>query len=179
MTKENILNLVKKKYNQLTLKKLLINRYNVPILNYLLIYLSILLSRGPIQMVSNLTISTILNWLLFLFPFSIIFSLWKSNKHKWIMTLKIFLIMLVSLSIIPLFFIATFFSGVVARVDTNLFINKFNPDVKIEFLNFDIGATDNGAPGRIIKVNNFFPGLRYISDIDTNNLNKDEWERVK
>ncbi len=73
------------------------------------------------------------------------------------------------------------FGGMCAwTTDKVLFEHKQQSTIKIEKRSFGCGATDSGPskPG-IFKVNNFTPYFRYATPIDTNEIDKNEWLRIK
>lgn len=66
----------------------------------------------------------------------------------------------------------------IQRVDYQLYVHKNKKNKKIEKMNLDEGAWGNGEGVRIVEVNYFFPLLRYVSEVDTNEIDKTKWIKI-
>ena len=117
-------------------------------------------------------------------PIAIVFTLTGTIKKKesWVEIIsKIILTIFACFGSIAIMTIMIFVGGMCAwTTDKVLFEHKQQSTIKIEKRSFGCGATDSSpsTPG-VFKVRNFTPYFVYITRIDTNEINKSEWLRVK
>ena len=159
--------------NKPKIVKILVNTcYSIPILFFLHLIIS---QSCPVQFANDRINYIISLSLCIIFPLIVItlFAFDDFTHSKKGLGIAIMFFIYPFVIFILLFFIN------IPRVDYKIYVNKYNENIKIERMDYDIGAYDSGNGGRIVKVNYFFPLLRYISEIDTNKINKNEWLRIK
>jgi len=116
-------------------------------------------------------------------PIAIIFTLTGTLKRKetWVEIIsKIVLTIFACFGSLAIMTIMLFGGMCAWTTDKVLFERKNQLTIKIEERSYGCGATDSGPskPG-VFKVSNFTPYFRYATPIDTNEINKSEWLRVK
>lgn len=86
------------------------------------------------------------------------------------------------ISLASFFIIATiyFATGMcVWTTNKTVFENKMNPSISIVERNLGCGATDSGQPVyKTFKVAKLIPQLIWVAEIDTNKIDKAEWNRI-
>jgi hypothetical protein len=75
------------------------------------------------------------------------------------------------------FFLSIIFLGV-TRVDEELYINKNNSNIKIIEQYYGQGQLGADSPHEILRTNEITPIIMFVSKIDTNNIDKSQWNRV-
>jgi hypothetical protein len=117
-------------------------------------------------------------------PIAIVFTLTGTIKKKesWVEIIsKIVLTIFACFGSVAIMTIMIFVGGMCAwTTDKVLFEHKNESTIKIEKRNFGCGATDSSpsTPG-VFKVSSFTPYFIWVSKIDTNEIDKSEWLRVK
>lgn len=168
------MNEVKKK----KLKKIL--TWTVIIIPFMIVLLHLIRLLCPIQFTID-TINIYIYGTLVVCELLLVLLLIWLMKYTKKEVLNILIRVIITAFLVYIFPTVGFFLIIIAGVrrdDTEIFINKSNKNIKIEEMRYDAGATDSGGAGKIVEVNYFFPLLRYVSEIDTNKIDKKKWERV-
>lgn len=117
-------------------------------------------------------------------PITIVFTLTGTLKRKETLVeiiSKIVLTIFACFGSVVILTIMIFVGGMCAWTTNKvLFEHKIESTIKIEKRSFGCGATDsNPSKIGIFKVRNFTTYFIWVSSIDTNEINKSEWLRVK
>ena len=117
------------------------------------------------------------------FPIAIMLSLTGTIKKKdesGQIAVKVFLTFCVSAFSVFIMFM-TLFSGMCDWTTNKVFFeNKQNTSIKIVQRDFGCGATDSSpATIKLFKIKEITPLLIWVTDIDTNQINKSEWSRIQ
>ncbi|MFA9213584.1 MAG: hypothetical protein ACEQSR_07020 [Candidatus Methylacidiphilales bacterium] len=116
-------------------------------------------------------------------PIAIVFTLTGTIKKKesWVEIIsKIVLTIFACFGSLVIMTMILFGGMCAWTTDKVLFELKNQPTIKIEERSYGCGATDSG-PSKlgIFKVRNFTPYFVYATPIDTNEIDKSEWLRIK
>ncbi len=104
----------------------------------------------------------------------------KSKDTSGSIATKIFLTICVSAFSIFIMFMTLFAGMCDWTTDKIFFENKQNSSIKIVQRSFGCGATDSSpATLKVFKVREITPYLIWVTSIDTNKINKDEWKRIE
>ena len=117
-------------------------------------------------------------------PIAVLFAIVGTIKNKdrlGLITIKIFLA--ICASICSVFMMAVILLGINVCgwiTDKVFFENKNNPSTKIIQRHFDCGATDSSPSNpKIFIIREFTPYFIWATEIDTNQIDKNEWIRVE
>lgn len=117
------------------------------------------------------------------FPICIILTLTGTIKRQdtsGIVTTKVLTTLLISGFSVFIMFM-TLFAGMCDWTTYKVFFeNKQNPSTKIVQRSFGCGATDSSpATLKIFKIREFTPYFICVTSVDTTEINKSEWTRIK
>jgi hypothetical protein len=145
---------------------------------FALFLLPAILSLLNLQFIDGSIKNTIDKSLIIIISIALILLIWfVEYSEKRIINL--FMRVIVSILFILFCLVVLFVMSFGQRVDTILFVNTKDSTRTIEYVYYDIGATDSGSGGEIFEVDYFSTVFRYISKIDSAKIDRSIWVEPK
>ncbi|MBL7800688.1 MAG: hypothetical protein JNL95_08170 [Chitinophagales bacterium] len=117
------------------------------------------------------------------FPITIILTLTgtiKKDDSSGVIVTKIVMTIFISAFSVFVMFIMLFAEMCDWSTDKVVFVNKQNPSTKIVQRSFGCGATDSSPETiKVFKIREITPYFIWVTNIDTNQINKSEWTSLK
>jgi hypothetical protein len=104
----------------------------------------------------------------------------KRIDTSGIIATKIFTAMIISAFAVFIMFMTVFAGMCDDTTDKVFFENKQRPSTKIVQRSFGCGATDSSpATMKVSQIREITPYLIWVTSVDTNQIDKSEWNRIK
>lgn len=117
------------------------------------------------------------------FPIAIILTLAgtiKKDDTRGTIATKVFITILISFISLCIMFMTSFTGMCDWTTDKVYFENKQNPSTTIVQRSFGCGATDSSpATIEVYKLRELTPYLIWVTSADTNQIDKNEWRRIR